>query len=87
MLILLFYNMWGLNCNRANFVNNGNPWFRRGGNFNNGSASGVFAFNHDNGNANGNISFRSVLARLRYVCITELDYVQPHNSKVCIIEV
>ena len=46
----------------ANFVNPANPWFIRGGNWNNGSESGAFAFNNTNGNANSNNGFRVVLA-------------------------
>ncbi len=38
--------------------NSSNPWFNRGGNRDNGSLTGVFAFNHSNGNANSNNSFR-----------------------------
>ena len=39
-----------------------NPWFNRGGNYNNGTNAGVFNFNNTNGNSNSNNSFRPVLA-------------------------
>ena len=44
----------------ANFPNTTNPFFNRGGNYNNSNA-GVFYFNNNNGNANSNNSFRPVL--------------------------
>ena len=55
----------GLNCN---FLNSSNPFFKRGGNYNNGSNAGVFNSNNNNGNGNNNNSFRVVLggAALRY---------------------
>ena len=46
----------------ANFVNADNPWFKRGGNYNNGANAGTFNFNNNNGNANNNNGFRSVLS-------------------------
>ena len=55
MGINLFYD-------NANFVNSNNPFFKRGGNYNNGSNAGVFNFNNNNGNANSNNSFRMCLA-------------------------
>jgi len=58
----------------ANFVNPVNPWFERGGNWNNGVESGAFAFNNNSGGVNTNISFRVVLAprlqRLSKSCFT-----------------
>ena len=45
----------------ADFVNSEWPWFKRGGNWNNGTGAGAFNFNNDNGNANDNNSWRSVL--------------------------
>ena len=39
-----------------------NPWFKRGGNFNNGTGAGVLYFNRNNGNANSNNGSRVVLA-------------------------
>lgn len=65
----------GIKPQNANFVNHGNPWFIRGGNWNNGSDTGVFAFNNNNGHANSNISFRAVLSdydmylSLSYLCL------------------
>ena len=51
----------------ANFANSSNPWFKRGGNWNNGTESGAFAFNNNSGTTNTNNSFRVVLApRLQY---------------------
>jgi len=38
----------------ANFATAVNPWFKRGGNWNNGANAGVMTFNRDNGNANSN---------------------------------
>ena len=46
----------------AFFVNSNNPWFIRGGAYNNGTETGVEAFNNTNGNANTNNSFRVVCA-------------------------
>ena len=37
------------------------PFVRRGGNWNNGTNTGVFAFNGNNGNANNNNGFRPVV--------------------------
>ena len=51
--------------NARNFVNATNPWFKRGGNYNNGANAGAWNFNNNNGNVNSNNSFRSV-ARLQY---------------------
>ena len=39
-----------------------NPFFKRGGNYNNTSNAGVFNFNNNNGNSNSNNGFRLVLA-------------------------
>ena len=39
------------------------PFFKRGGNFNNGENAGVFYFNNDNGGTNNNIGFRAVALR------------------------
>ena len=46
---------------RAYFVDASNPWFLRGGNYNNDSSAGSFNFNNNNGNANNNWAARSVL--------------------------
>ena len=43
-------------------TNSNNPFFKRGGNYNNGTNAGVFNFNNNNGNDNSNNSFRPVLA-------------------------
>ena len=48
-------------ADHAYFVWSANPWILRGGNQNNGSQTGVFAFGNTNGHANGNVSFRVVL--------------------------
>ena len=53
--ILLFY------ADNANFVNSSNPWFKRGGNYNNTTNSGAFNFNNNNGGSNSNNGFRLVL--------------------------
>ena len=45
----------------ASFVDDSNPWFLRGGNYNNGFNAGSFNFNNNNGNANNNWAARSVL--------------------------
>ena len=42
------------------------PWVDRGGNYNNGSGTGVFNFNRNNGWGNTANSFRSVLSLLNY---------------------
>ena len=54
--------LWGLNCNNSNFANASNPFLIRGGNYNNGSNTGMFNFNNTNGNVSGNNGFRPVLA-------------------------
>ena len=41
-----------------------NPFFVRGGGYNNGTAAGVFYFHNDDGNSNSNNSFRPVLVAL-----------------------
>ena len=57
----------------ANFVNSNNPFFIRGGNYNNGTNAGVFNFNNNNGNSNSNNSFRMCLAiwykKVSYICL------------------
>jgi len=57
--------------NTRNFVNATNPWFKRGGNYNNGANAGAWNSNNNNGNANNNNSFRSV-ARLQYYKIIRI---------------
>jgi len=55
-------------------VNSGNPWFNRGGNYNNGVLAGPFNFNNNTGGANGNIGFRLVVAlrlKLLGLCLTK----------------
>ena len=44
------------------FVQSSNPWFNRGGNYNNGILAGQFNFNRNTGEANSNIGSRLVLA-------------------------
>ena len=62
--LLLFdsgvFNSWG--GDNANFVNSSNPWFQRGGNWNNGTNAGVFNSNNNNGNNNYNNGFRVALS-------------------------
>ena len=50
----------------SNFPNTNNPFFIRGGNYNNDTNAGVFYFNRNNGNNNSNNSFRVVVPVLRY---------------------
>ena len=57
----------GIKLQYANFVNNGNPWFRRGGNWNNGSNDGPCYWNCNNTPSNSNINYR---ARLSYKTFT-----------------
>ena len=54
----------GLNC-YSNFPRTSNPFFIRGGNYNNETNAGVFYFNNDNGNDWNNNSFRVVVPVLR----------------------
>lgn len=64
-MIKLFcqYNIgWDLNCKTQAFIPRSEPWVVRGGNYNNASNAGVFAFNYVNGGSNTNWSFRSVLS-------------------------
>ena len=49
------------NADHAYFVYHVNPWFNRGGAYNNGTESGLFAFGNNNGSVNENIGFRVVL--------------------------
>ena len=55
-------NSWNGDC--SNFPYSSNPFFKRGGNYSNGSNAGTFAFNNNNGNTNNNYGFRSVLVAL-----------------------
>ena len=50
----------------SNFPNTNNPFFIRGGNYNNDTNAGVFYFNNNTGNNNSNNSFRVVVPVLRY---------------------
>ena len=50
----------------SNFPCTDNPFFNRGGNYDNTSDAGVFYFNRSNGNANVNNGFRVVVPVLRY---------------------
>ena len=45
----------------ADFVEDDNSWFVRGGNYDNGSEAGSFQFENNNGNANNNNSARAAL--------------------------
>ena len=49
----------------SNFPNTSNPFFNRGGNYNNETNAGVFYFNNDNGNDWNNNTFRVVVPVLR----------------------
>ena len=49
----------------SNFPNTSNPFFNRGGNYNNETNAGVFYFNNDNGNDWNNNSFRVGVPVLR----------------------
>ncbi len=55
--------MWELikNADNAWFVWSSNPWFKRGGNHNNGLNAGMFAFGNENGRVTTWLSFRVVL--------------------------
>ena len=54
--------MSSLYADNSNFVDSTNPWFNRGGNYNNGVLAGQFNFNRNTGGVNTNIGFRLVLA-------------------------
>ena len=54
------YEAW--NNDYAYFAYSSTPWFKRGGNYNNGSSAGVFAFYFSDGYANSNNSWRVVLS-------------------------
>ena len=57
---IMAFNSWG--GDNSNFVNSSNPWFERGGNWNNGTNAGVFNSNNNNGNNNYNNGFRVALS-------------------------
>ena len=44
-------------------VQNGNTWFIRGGNKDNGGGAGIFNFNRTTGAANGSIGFRVTVVK------------------------
>jgi len=48
------------NADLAWFADTYSPWFRRGGDYNNGLDAGVFAFANEYGRVAGNVSFRVV---------------------------
>ena len=62
----------GLNC-YSNFPRTSNPFFIRGGNYNNETNAGVFYFNNNTGNNNSNRSFRVVVPVLRYKGKLKID--------------
>ena len=66
----------------SNFPNSSNPFFIRGGNYNNTSNAGVFNFNNNNGNNNSNNSFRVVLPVLRYE--ENLKLINFHLREICL---
>ena len=45
-----------------NFVNSSNPWFTRGGYYDNSTYAGVFNFSHDDGNSSYSFSSRLVIS-------------------------
>ena len=47
--------------NESRFIWNSYPWFYRGGMWNLGTGSGMFAFGYDAGSANSALSYRIVL--------------------------
>ena len=49
------------NADCADFVNHVNPWFNRGGAYDHGTESGLFAFGHNTGSIDEYIGFRVVL--------------------------
>jgi len=49
------------NADQAYFVSSYNPWFARGGEYNHGLNSGVFAFSNDNGRTDSWLGFRVVI--------------------------
>ena len=55
------------------FPNTSNPFFNRGGNYNNETNAGVFYFNNNTGNNNSNRSFRVVVPVLRYKGKLKID--------------
>ena len=57
------YSWYG---DHSNFPYSNNPFFIRGGNYNNTTNAGLFYFNNNNGNSNSNNGFRPVLVALRY---------------------
>ena len=54
--------LFSLYADNSNFVDSTNPWFNRGGNYNNGVLAGQFNFNRNTGGTNTNIGFRLALA-------------------------
>ena len=59
---LLKNNSLTLYADNSNFVDSSNPWFNRGGNYDNGVLAGQFNFNRNTGGSNTNIGSRLVLA-------------------------
>ena len=55
--------VYSWNSDYAVFVNSSNPWFVRGGYYNDGASAGVFAFSDYVGGAHSYFSFRVVLVR------------------------
>ena len=59
--IVIYIYKLGIKLYYSNFPYASNPFFIRGGNYNNGSNAGPFYFNNNNGWGNNNYSFRVVL--------------------------
>ena len=66
----------------ANFVESTNPWFNRGGGYNDGGIAGQFNFNTNTGEANGDHGFRVVLARLNYKSLLKLRHNIINKKKI-----
>ena len=52
----------GWNSDFVRFPSSSDPWFDRGGRYNDGSLDGIFAFNRNNGNARSSHSSRIVIS-------------------------
>ena len=60
-LNMIDFSELGIKLYYSNFPYLSNPFFIRGGNFNNSSNAGLFYFNNANGGTNNNYGFRPVL--------------------------
>lgn len=66
----------------SNFVDSSNPWFNRGGNYNNGVLAGQFNFNRNTGGVNTNIGFRLVLGTKIYKYYFIKTWIKTNSSIV-----